>query len=278
MEALQAVSRWAPQESTAGVIQFDPSTGSTAVRAVTGNDERVFAWASVTKLCTALAALVAMEEGTISLEDPVGPPGSTVRHLLAHASGLGPEEGPPVAEPGKRRIYSNAGFEVLALHLADRSGIAFADYLGEAVFEPLSMRTATLGAGASAAHGVAGSLQDLLALGAEFLAPRLIAQSTRLEASSVAFPGLVGVLPGFGFQDPCDWGLGLEIKDAKSPHWTGSTNSARTFGHFGQSGSFLWVDPMIGTACASLSDMDFGAWSKAEWPAFSDAVVAEIGR
>ncbi len=51
------------------------------------------------------------------------------------------------------------------------------------------------------------------------------------------------MLPGFGVQRPNDWGLGFEIRDAKSPHWTGSANSGRTYGHFGQSGTFIWVDP-----------------------------------
>ena len=44
-------------------------------------------------------------------------------------------------------------------------------------------------------------------------------------------------------QRPNDWGLGFEISDDKSPHWTGSANSGRTYGHFGQSGTFIWVDP-----------------------------------
>ena len=59
------------------------------------------------------------------------------------------------------------------------------------------------------------------------------------EATDVQFPGLTGVLPGFGVQRPNDWGLGFEIRDAKSPHWTGSANSGRTYGHFGQSGTFI---------------------------------------
>ena len=71
-----------------------------------------------------------------------------------------------------------------------------------------------------------------------------------------------GVLPGFGYQPHCDWGLGFEIRDRKAPHWTGSRNSPRTFGHFGQSGSFLWVDPEARVACASLADRDFGDWAK----------------
>ena len=42
----------------------------------------------------------------------------------------------------------------------------------------------------------------------------------------------------------------MELRDRKSPHWTGSRNSERTFGHFGRSGTFLWVDPEPGIALA----------------------------
>ena len=92
------------------------------------------------------------------------------------------------------------------------------------------------------------------------------------------FPGLVGVLPGFGRQDPNDWGLGLELRDAKSPHWTGTQNSPRAFGHFGRSGTFLWVDPAAGIALACLTDLDFGDWARAGWPWLSDAVLAEAAK
>jgi CubicO group peptidase (beta-lactamase class C family) len=95
------------------------------------------------------------------------------------------------------------------------------------------------------------------------------------EATSVAFGGLAGVLPGYGRFDPCDWGLGFELKDAKVPHWTGASNASGTFGHFGQSGSFLWVDPVARVACAALSDRPFGAWAVESWPALADAVLEE---
>ena len=94
------------------------------------------------------------------------------------------------------------------------------------------------------------------------------------EAAAVAFPGLRGVLPGFGLPDPCDWGLGFELRDRKSPHWTGARNSPATFGHFGRSGTFLWVDPVAGLALACLTDRPFGAWAGEAWPALSDAVLA----
>jgi len=156
--------------------------------------------------------------------------------------------------------------------IAAHTQMPFADYFRQAVFEPLGLTASLDGSPASA---VSGTLGDLLALGRELLAPKLIAPETLAEATSVVFPGLVGVLPGFGRMDPNDWGLGFELRDAKRPHWTGERNSPRTFGHFGQSGSFLWVDPEAGLGCACLSDTRFGDWAKEAWPRLSDAILAE---
>ncbi|MDA8290957.1 MAG: serine hydrolase [Actinomycetota bacterium] len=238
-----------------------------------GDALRVYAWASVTKLCTALAVLVAVEEGSVRLDDAAGPPGSTVRHLLAHASGLGPSDPVrPLCGPGERRIYSNAGFEVLASVVSRSSDVPFEEYLDAAVLGPLAMSGTHLEG--SPAAGAVGPLEDLLALGRELLEPRLVSAETLRAATSVAFPGLAGVLPGFGRQEPCDWGLGVEIRGRKSPHWTGARNSPETFGHFGQSGTFLWVDPGARVACALLTDRPFGPWAAEAWPRLSDAVLA----
>jgi CubicO group peptidase (beta-lactamase class C family) len=110
------------------------------------------------------------------------------------------------------------------------------------------------------------------------LAPSLVAAETLAEATSVQFPGLIGVLPGFRRQEPNDWGLGFELRDGKSPHWTGTRNSPQTFGHFGRSGTFVWVDPEAEVALCCLTDLDFGDWAKTAWPALSDDVLAERGR
>ncbi|HEX9548410.1 MAG TPA: serine hydrolase domain-containing protein, partial [Acidimicrobiales bacterium] len=197
------------------------------------------------------------------------------RHLLAHASGL-PMDGPappaPIAKPGTRRIYSNLGFETLAAHLAERAGMPFAEYLLEAVLLPLNLEHTSLDG--SPASGATGPLTDLMALGRELLSPTLISAETLAVGTAVTFPNLAGLLPGFGRQDPNDWGLGFELRDHKAPHWTGTANSPQTFGHFGQSGSFLWIDPVAGLSCGSLSDRDFGPWAVEAWPALSDAVIA----
>lgn len=274
--SLKQVLDWPVENAAAGVVQSFASNVDRANRMrFIGEAELVFSWASVTKLCTALAALVAIEEGTLEFDTPAGPAGSTVGHLLAHASGLGPTGTDLMAKPGERRIYSNVGFEILGNVIEQRSGIYFPTYLKEAVFEPVGMNRATLGRGMSAAHGVSGTLNDLLLLGAELLDPQIVSFETLVFARSVAFEGLSGVLPGFGYQDPCDWGMGFEVRDSKSPHWTGKLNSPETFGHFGRDGGFLWIDPVAKVACGALSDRKFGPWAKEHWPVLSDDVLCE---
>lgn len=249
-------------------------TGAEGTLATTGPVDRPYPWASVTKLITALTVLTAVDRGEVDLDEPAGPPGATLRHLLAHASGLAPDGDSVLGPPGRRRIYSNRGIEVAAAFVEARTGMAFADLLQERVLDPLGM-TGTVLEG-SPAHAGRGPVADLGRLGRELLRPTLV-PDLMAEATRPVFPGLSGVLPGFGRQDPNDWGLGFEVRDGKSPHWTGTRNSARTFGHFGQSGSFLWVDPDHGLACAALADRAFGDWAVAAWPPLADAVIAEFG-
>ncbi|HEX4222260.1 MAG TPA: serine hydrolase domain-containing protein [Pseudonocardiaceae bacterium] len=269
MDSVQMVADWPVPNAAAVVLGANgASLGGF------GDLDREYPLASVTKLFTAYATLIAVEEGAVEWDQPAGPDGSTVRHLIAHASGLAYNENKAVAAPGTRRLYSNTGFEVLASTIAEASGIAFADYLDEAVFQPLGMKSSRL-AGSPAAGGVS-TANDLVRFAAELQSPDLIATATFKEATQVVFPGLSGVLPGLGHQRPNDWGLGFELRDHKSPHWTGVNSSPRTFGHFGQSGTFLWVDPDARAACVALTDRDFGDWAKTAWPAFTDGVLAEL--
>jgi CubicO group peptidase (beta-lactamase class C family) len=237
-----------------------------------GAADRVFHWASVTKPVVAMAALVGAEEGTIDLDEAAGPPGSTLRHLLSHASGLPFDAGPPIAKPGTRRIYSNAGIELAAERIASHAEMPFAEYLSKAVLGPLGMKAELRGSPASALYG---TLDDLVLLARELFDPTLIAPETLAEATSVQFPGLAGVTPDVGRFDPNDWGLGFELRDDKQPHFSGSLTSPRTFGHFGGSGTFLWVDPERELALALLSDLEFGDWAREAWPRLSDAVVSD---
>jgi CubicO group peptidase (beta-lactamase class C family) len=271
MSALDALADWPVPAAAAAVV------GPSGVLAEFGDTERRFALASVTKPLVARAVQVAVEEGVVDLDTPAGPPGSTVRHLLAHASGLSMRSSEMAAAPGKRRIYSNYGFGVLAETVQQASDIGFERYLAEAVFEPLAMDSSALVGGAEAAgYGAESTVADLAAFAADLLRPALVSAQMHAEAIAVQFPGLDGVLPGFGVQRPNDWGLGFEIRDGKSPHWTGSSNSGETFGHFGQSGTFIWADPTADLALVALTDRDFDQWAYPLWPALSDGVLREF--
>jgi CubicO group peptidase (beta-lactamase class C family) len=267
VEVLRTIDAWGARTAAAGVTRAHGELDTHGPRA------EPLRWASVTKLLTGLATLIAVEEGIVDLDEPAGPPGSTLRHLLSHASGLPPEDGPPLMPPAQRRIYSNAGIEAAAALVADRAEMPFDGYLRAAVVEPLDLAGELRG---SPAWGYIGPLDDLLSLGRELLSPTLVAAETLAEATTVQFPGLAGVLPGWGRMDPNDWGLAFELRDAKAPHWTAERNSPRTFGHFGAAGTFLWVDPDRGIACGVLTDREFGDWAKEAWPRFNDAVLAEL--
>ncbi|MGP3947441.1 serine hydrolase domain-containing protein [Streptomyces sp. 7N604] len=269
MQSLRLIENWPVPTAAAAVVRADGTLAGAY-----GPVDRRFELASVTKPLAAYAVLVAYEEGAVELDEPAGPEGSTVRHLLAHTSGLAFDEHRTTAAPGTRRLYSNAGFEVLGDHIAKATDIPFAEYLRQAVLEPLGMGSTDL-PGSPAKDGVS-TASDLARFAAELQAPQLLHPRTVAEATAVVHPGLSGVLPGYGHQKPNDWGLGVEIRDAKSPHWTGSSSSPRTFGHFGQSGTFLWVDPEAGAACVALTDRPFGPWAVDAWPPFTDAVLAEL--
>ena len=264
------IENWPVPTAAAAVVRADGTVLGTH-----GPTAHRFPLASVTKPLAAYAALVAYEEGAIELDEPAGPEGSTVRHLLAHTSGLAFDE---------HRVTAAARHAAAVLQRGLR-GARRPHRQGDG--HPVRRVSAPGGAGA-AGHDV----DD---------AGRLARQGRRLDrrrpgalrrrgagapAAGPAYgrggddrasPGhCKGVLPGYGHQNPNDWGLGFEIRDSKSPHWTGSSSSPRTFGHFGQSGTFLWIDPDAGAACVALTDRAFGPWAVEAWPPFTDAVLAEL--
>jgi len=266
VQALRQIDDWPVEFAAAGVVDG-------AGRIVTHGETTVsLRLASVSKPVAALATLVAAEEGVVDLDEPAGPPGSTVRHLLAHTSGLPFEGAEPIARPEHRRIYSNVGFRALASRVAERAEMPFAQYVREAVCVPLGIGLDPSGDPAAGMHG---SLHDVLAFGRELLVPRLVADETRDEMVTVQFPGLAGVLPELGRFDPLDWGLGVQL-NTRPPAWMGARTSSRTFGHFNGSGTFLWVDPEARVVCAALTTRNFGDWAKEAWPRLSDAVLDEI--
>jgi CubicO group peptidase (beta-lactamase class C family) len=272
MSALDLLDNWPVPAAAAAVV------GTSGVLATHGDTGRRFRLASVTKPLVARAAQVAVEEGAVELDTPAGPPGATMRHLLAHTSGLAMLDDKVIAKPGTRRVYSNTGFRVLAEAIRDATEIDFGAYLAESVFAPLGMADTSLDGGAEVAgYGATSTVSDLTLFAGDLLAPGIVSPEMHADATAVQFPGLDGVLPGYGPQRPNDWGLGFELRAGKSPHWTGATNSPGTFGHFGQSGTFIWADPVPGIALVVLTDRDFGEWALPLWPQISDEVLREFG-
>ncbi|MBM7367016.1 serine hydrolase domain-containing protein [Gordonia hydrophobica] len=268
MKALRELSNWPVDTVAAAVVTTD------GVVDTYGDTARVYDLASVTKLIVAQAVLVAVEEGAVELDTAAGPPGATVAHLLAHASGLAFDSRESAAGIAEQRIYSSAGFEVLAELVEAESGIAFGDYLREAVCVPLGMTSTELVG--PAGHGARSSVADLTAFAADQLAPALISPDLAAAASTVQFPGLDGFVPGYGKHRPNDWGLGFEIRGQKTPHWTAPGHSARTYGHFGQAGTFLWVDPDRRASAVVLTDRPFGAWAKPLWSDFNQTLLDDL--
>ena len=268
VRTLELIDAWPVPH--AGVVVVGPD-GAIARR---GDTARVFRLASVTKLFVVYACLIAVQEGVLDLDAPAGPEGATVRHLLAHASGLGFDGTMSPSPVGRRRIYSNPGFERLGESLAAATAITVADYLREGIFDPLGM-TATELRG-SPAYGARGTADDLGRFACELLRPTLVERSLLAEAVTVQFPGLAGVQPGLGPQDPLDWGLGFDLRDSKDPSWMGETANRGSFGHFGGTGTFVWVDPDLARATVALVDREFDEWALAAWVPFNDALLAEL--
>ena len=185
-DVLETIEAWPVPAAAAAVV------GTSGVLATHGDVGHRFALASVTKPLVARAAQVAVEEGAVDLDTPAGPPGSTVRHLLAHTSGLAMLDDKVLARPATRRIYSNVGFRVLAETIETATGIEFADYLTEAVLEPLGMSATTLHGGAqTAGYGATSTVTDLVRFAGDLLLPgdRVGADARRRHDRAVSGSG-----------------------------------------------------------------------------------------
>ncbi|MFN3254820.1 MAG: serine hydrolase domain-containing protein [Ilumatobacter sp.] len=273
--ALELTATWPVPTVAAAVVRRGEVLDSI------GPSDHRFRLASISKPITTWAVLIAVEEGIVTLDDPVGPDdgsGRTLRHLLAHAGGYGFDSPRPIVRPERKRIYSNTGIEIAADHVASAAGMDIATYLRLGVFEPLEMPNSELRG--SAAHGVWSTVADLVRFVGEVSTPTLITAASAADVRRLHYPGLGGIVPGVGRFDNCPWGLGFEIRGSKAPHWTGSANSTDTFGHFGGSGTLMWIDPQADDlALVALTDRSFDQWSVEalqRWPEISDAALAEF--
>ena len=214
VDALRQVEGWPAETVAVAVLRGGEEL------AAHGPREQVFRWASVTKPVTALADARRRRGGDRRPRRAGGPARLDGAAPAGARSGLPFEGRTPIAAPGERRIYSNTGFEVLAELVGDGRGDAV-----RGVPACGGARAARDGRGAAGLAGLRparAASTTCCASAAELQRPRLVAPETLAEATSVQFPGLVGVLPDIGRMEPNDWGLGFELRDAKRPHWTGA--------------------------------------------------------
>ena len=144
---------------------------------VPATEKTVFAIYSITKTFTAVATMMLVEEGRVSLEDPIskhlaGMPAAwnqiTIRHLLTHTSGIidfcdvpdSPcEKSKDFTQPellasvasfplqfasGERWEYNNVGFYLLGMLIEKVSGKSYEQFLTERIFAPLEMHATRL--------------------------------------------------------------------------------------------------------------------------------------
>lgn len=137
--------------------------------------ENVFQLASITKQFTSIATLMLMEQGKISLKDPLSkyivdfPRGNeiTIHHLLNHSSGiknytnlpefrektrldLTPEDIinsfknlPLDFNPGEKYSYSNSGYCLLGYIIEKISGMSYDDFIQKNIFNQLGMKNSS---------------------------------------------------------------------------------------------------------------------------------------
>ena len=143
----------------------------------------------------------------------------------------------------------------------------FADYFEHVWAMPLA------GDAGSGAHGRSPTCSS----------SRASCSSRRASRSETLAEAACGAVPGprrrpAGVRPPVAERLGPRPRAPREQEAAldGARNSPRTFGHFGRSGTFLWVDPEAGLALACLTDRAFGDWAVDAWPRLADAVLEEL--
>jgi CubicO group peptidase (beta-lactamase class C family) len=205
--------------------------------------------------------------------------------------------------------YSNVGYGLLALVVERQSGLAFPEALSRLVTAPLGveaylgteppraparltgMRGADVGTDLEIFNsvfwrslalpwsGLIATTGGALALmrayqgsPAGFLRPQILAEATRNQVGDQDC-SLFGLIPW----QRCHWGLGPEIRNGKTPHWTPVEAGATSFGHAGQSGCVVWAEPSTAVTWAIMGTRtaDSG-WLLKQAPRIGAAILKTV--
>lgn len=240
-----------------------------------GKGEGNYRLASVTKLLSTLVFTDAIVHEFFDFSDIVdidyfGDNNVTFADLLAHASGTRPEYNDPIA-PRTKRIYTNEAFELAEQFFIKKLGSSFSGANVAQIFsDGLKGHLGDhIHLESSCAHGAIGDDEGIVALMNEIRNPSFIPQSIFSKLTQTYLPELEGILPGWGNYKHNTFGIGFEIKGDKTPHWTSELSSPQTYGHFGQSGAFIFHDPENNISGCCLSNSDFAPWAKVAFPVLS---------
>ncbi len=256
----------------------------------------IFDVASLTKvLATAPAVMQLVEDGRVRLTDPVatfipefgkyGKSRITVLDLLTHMSGLRPDvdlgdpwtgydtaialatEEVPLAPPGRRFVYSDINYFVLAEIVARVSHVRFDVFAKERIFtplgmgdtmftppatlvrriaptEPASLRGIVHDPTARRMGGVAGHAGVFSTAGDVAIFCRMLLGGGAIGNARVLAPLTVARMtsPATPTIEPNVRGLGWDLDSSYSSN-RGEMLPLGSFGHTGFTGTSLWIDP-----------------------------------
>lgn len=217
---------------------------------------------------------------------------------------------PLQSAPGEELRYSNAGPALAARAASVLDGRDFHTILSEEVLAPAGLRNIVprpgpdlderiaivadaAGKGGPAESynsrywrdlgitwgGYFGSAIDVLTFAASFLPDQKspLSGNARREMTTDQTGGVPGGVNSAGVHwEHGSWGLGWEVKGDKPNHWTGTLTSPRTWCHWGQSGTLVWVDPDRELGLAVFGNRTVAKpWPlrPPRWSDLSDAVV-----
>jgi beta-lactamase class C len=220
---------------------------------------------------------------------------------------------PLQSAPGEELRYSNVGTALAARAAARIDGRDFhtilqRDVLDSAGLDGIAMRPATrlderiayvddaAGVGGPSESynsqywrqlaipwgGYFGTASEVLRFASSFLLdqPSPLPAAVRAEMVVDQTGGVAGGVNSAGVRwERGAWGYGWEVKGSKRNHWTGTRTSERTWCHWGQAGTLVWLDPdrKLGVAMFANRTVTNG-WPlrPPRWCTLSDAIIAAM--
>ena len=195
--------------------------------------------------------------------------------------------------PGSQCKYSSIGYQLLGTIVENLSGQTLADYLHTQIFEPLQMMDTSLGTEpndptvvtnalpvwqhdadswgwnsnywkqfGAAWGGIYSTAEDLIRLAQMLLNDGISLAGTRVLPSAVVRSVFANQTAWIRsqpeFEGPAkDWSFGFRMQWPAHSAAFGDFVSEQTIGHWGATGTLLWIDPAAQSAACVLTPIPF---------------------